>query len=71
MVENICAEVLLSSLLWIGGKSKDIDTNNNIHITYENSVFVIPDDYSLSVNDCSNEFLGKKISMNSFIKKIN
>lgn len=75
MVENICAEVLLTGLLWVNNKTMDFDKRNKIYINYENNqAYVIPDDYSLITNKCEKEMLVKSIdktTMKSFITKIN
>lgn len=75
MVENLCAEVLLTGLLWVNNKTIDLDTRNQIYISYEkNEAYVLPDDYSLIINKCEKEKLVKsfnKSTMKSFVTKIN
>lgn len=75
MVESICAEALLTGLLWVNNKSIDFNTNKNYYESYTNQVtYVLPDDYSLELNECINEKLSKKIpnkEMKEFIIKLN
>ncbi len=72
MVEQICAEVLLSGLKYVSNKSMDYDSRNNIFLRYPNSaVYVVPDDYSL-IRDCKERFaIGvDKITMQKFLIKL-
>lgn len=75
MVENICAEALLTGLLWVNNKSIDLNTSKNYYESYTNQItYVLPDDYSLALNECINEKLSKKIpnkDMKEFIIKLN
>lgn len=55
MLESSCAEVLLTGLLWINGKTIDLDTRNNTYVNNGSSVYVVPDKVSLYQNKCQGE----------------
>jgi hypothetical protein len=67
-----CAELLLSGILAINGKSLDYDANSGITYKTAKVSFVLPDRYSIEGNPCINEQIHKKdgVTMKSFLKKI-
>lgn len=75
MIENTCAEVLLTGLLWVNNKSVDFDLYNKVYHTRANqSAYVLADDVALMENECKNEKLSKKIShadMKGYLVKLN
>lgn len=69
----LCAEILLSGLLYVSNKSIDIDTNKDIYIENGKSVYVIPDKNSLVENVCENERYAEgidKTKMKAYMKTL-
>ena len=71
MAIDFCAELLLSGVLAIHGKSPDIAINNIVY-TYPSVVYAVPDKYNITLKKCKNTelMIGKGIKMDSFLKKI-
>lgn len=74
-MDTLCAEVLLTGLLWVNGKTIDLDKRNQIYISYQKQeAFVVPDEYALITANCNKEKFPTNISKNNmqnYIKKIN
>lgn len=69
----LCAEMLLSGLLYVNDKSLDLDLYNDIYIENGKSVYVIPDKISLEQNICKNEKLSEQVNkskLKAYIKTI-
>lgn len=75
MIENACAEVLLTGLLWVNNKSVDHNLYNKVYFTRTNqSAYVLADDYALMESKCKNEKYSEKIShsdMKGYLVKLN
>jgi len=68
----ICAELLLSGILAIHGKSPDISVDNDIIYRYPKVTYVVPDRYNIEQQPCKGEVILKKegINMNKFLQKL-
>ncbi len=75
-MDTLCAEVLLTGLLWVNGKTIDLDKRNQVYISYQNQeAYVVPDEYALITANCTKKErvptnLSKSV-MQNYIKKIN
>jgi len=74
MLENICAELVLTGLMSLN-QNVVIHHDNNVFDSYpKNSTYIVPNDKDLLTKmDCNKVIYNKNISnkMNLFIKKIN
>ena len=72
MVDMICAELLLSGVLAIHGKSLDQSVDNDIIYRYPKITYVVPDRYNIEGNPCKGEKILKEkgIDMSAFLKKV-